>query len=120
MRATLDHHGFTRVIKVLRLAPVIAVPLRLRLRPHGVGQWSSLEGAEESLQTFSVTFRLTDRGRRRYSCDGCALCRPVEVEQALEDSLTRAVARALDAYRKARTKRFVAALGRRRAKGARR
>ena len=113
MRATLDHHGFTRVIKVLRLAPVIAVPLRLRLRSPSVSQWNTLQGAEESLQTFSVAFRLTDRGRRRYSCDGCALCRPVEVEQALEDRLTRAVARALDADRKMRAKR-------RRAKGARR
>ena len=116
MRATLDHHGFTRVINVRRLTPVIAVPLRLRLRPRAVSKWDALEGAEESLQMFSVTFGLTDRGRRRYSCDGCALCRPVEVEQALEDRLTRAVARALDAYRKARGKR----LGRRRAKGARR
>ena len=120
MKVTLDHHGFTRVISVRRLEPMIEVPLRLRLRPRGVSKWGALEGAEESLGMFSVTFRLTDRGRRRYSCDGCALCRPVEVEQALEDSLTRAVARALDAYRKARTKRFVAALGRRRAKGARR
>ena len=115
MRVTLDHHGFTRVITVRRLAPMIAVPLRLRLRPSGVRRWDSLEGAEESLQTVSVTFRLTDRGRRRYACDGCALCQPVEVEQALEDRLTRAVARALDAYRKRRSQRS----GLRRAKAGR-
>ena len=78
---TLDWHGFTRKVpKPKNLYAPLSVPLHLRLGSGGCDPFSSLEGNEESLLVFCVSFKWLGQ---RYGCAGCVVCRPGELERRL-------------------------------------
>ena len=83
MKVTVDYHGFTQMIDLPRLAKVIAVAGRSRLRERGVSEFATLEGNEDGLTIFSLRFALRDRARRRYECAGCSLCDPAALWNVL-------------------------------------
>ena len=100
IKAVFDYHGFQRTEQIKKLpkrGETVSIPLRSSLRLHGVGGDDLLEGNEEGMTFWSLSFvrALRDGELPRFECAGCERCSPSAVLRRVEQLAERLLRAAL-------------------------